>query len=108
MINVKQIFPKIRVFGPRAAHVNIEPAVVVDVHQRNARFPAAVLDTRRFSCVLKSYFLRRCRTVLWGYFCGIEVQFIGYHIAREIQINAAIVVKIARCYAATVVKIPVF
>ena len=97
VVDEKQIgaILRLRPLGPGNGHVDVDIAVVVDVHHRRARRPALRSDACFLSDVLEAH------TAL------VQVQPAGHHVATEENVREAIVVYVADGDTGAVVDIDV-
>jgi len=79
----------------RVAYINIEPAIMVDIHEHDAGAPHAVLFKTGMG-----------GDVLEVEIAFIEIELVLAHIGCKEDVGEAIVVEIANGYAAAVVEVP--
>jgi hypothetical protein len=94
LVDIKQVSSLQGIALDGRADINIRPAVVIDIHYRDAAAP--------LPCPVNSGFFG---DVVKFEVSPVQVQFIGYHIASEIDIGQAILVEISNPHTAPVINI---
>ena len=94
LVDVEQILAAQRIFAERRRDVNIQPTILINIHQGHARAPL----------VLARY-LRLRGDVLKLHIALIKVQRVVHHVAGEVQIRQAVVVKITHSHSPAVVDV---
>jgi hypothetical protein len=94
IVEVQQVGALQRVFPEGGAHVEVLPAVPVDVDHGHAGAPVAVPP-----------YVRLVGHVLKFQVALVEVQLVGHHVAGKVNVGPAVVVEVADADAPTVVNV---